>query len=59
MSIYFSNFENVDLKHQTSEGMDFYPGAHYDKLCMNGSQDNYSINSASDKSPTKKLDDFD
>lgn len=24
MSIYFSTFNNVDLKHQTSEGIDFY-----------------------------------
>lgn len=58
MSIYFSNFDNVDLKHQTTEGIDFYGGSNYPQLCNNASQDNFSMSSASDQSPTKKFEDF-
>lgn len=25
MSIYYSNFDNVDLKHQTTQGIEFMP----------------------------------
>ena len=50
MSIYFSTFENVDLKHQTSQGVDFIQ-----EKCGNIDQKS----SFSNKSPTKNLDDFD
>ena len=51
MSIYFSTFENVDLKHQTTEGFDFF-----NEKCINHDQKSATF---TNKSPTKNLDDFD
>ena len=51
MSIYFSTFENVDLKHQTTEGLDFL-----NEKCINHDQKSATF---TNKSPTKNLDDFD
>ena len=53
MSIYFSTFENVDLKHQTTEGVDFNQ-----EKSPNLNHDQKSA-TFTNKSPTKNLDDFD
>lgn len=51
MSIYYSTFENVDLKHQTSEGTEYYNQKFR-------SHNQKSISLVSQKSPTKNMDDF-
>ncbi len=56
MSIYFSNFNNVDLKHQTSEGIEFYnqPAFSYSNYNNPSYSSNFDKNSFNSASPEEK-----
>lgn len=56
MSIYFSTFDNVDLKHQTSEGLEAYH--RYGERSADGYSVNSELTSSMDNTP-KNMDDFD